>query len=198
MRKGFLSFALVVALLLGTVSGVLAWTYFGKFYGSNWWAPNEGEKWGQMLRDYSGRYLDADADNVWWDGNRAIQLNSQGNDPQTVFHIFKPDSNCGERFNFTGYWWANIAGVYKYHKWADCVFWTSGPDNELRIYYPRFNIVAYQLYDVGGRFQDQSGSSPAGEVTYDTYFSSNKEYHTKWCFESDDSLHNPNDQGRCH
>ena len=154
--------------------------------------------WANIYRSGS-RYLDADAELVSWDSGRVSQIQSQGTDPATVVHIFKQNSGgCGQSFNFTGYWWSNIAGAYGAMKWADCVPWTTGPNNELRMYYPRANMVGGQSYQVGGEFTDQGGGSLNGEVTYDTYYGSSKDYHSKWCFNGSDSVYAVDAQGRCY
>ena len=48
MTRNLLSAVLAAALLLATALGAVAWTNFGTFSGSNWWAPNSGEKWGMV------------------------------------------------------------------------------------------------------------------------------------------------------
>jgi len=106
--------------VFGVVTVASAWTYFGQFTNnSNWWDPNGGEKWGQFYIT-SDRRLHADTSNVWWDSSRANQIKNGGIDPATVFHIFKKNGNCDQKFSFTGYWWSNIAGTYNPEKWADC------------------------------------------------------------------------------
>jgi len=178
-----------VALLLVVVVPALAWTNLGDYYPGQAYQPNHGTKWGQIVRSGS-RYLDVDTDSVYWDGGRTSYVQNNGNDPAIVFHIFKQNSNCGQRFGFTGYWWTSTPGAYVQSKWADCVVWTSGPNNEVRIYVPRFNISANTNYDFGAEFTDQGGGGLNGESNYDTYYGGNKGNMGKWYFESNDSLHN--------
>lgn len=193
MRKYLIGIAATAALLLATAVSVFAWTDTGSFCcNGNWWDPNTGDKWGQFA---GSRYLDADGSPISWDSYRTGQIQGGSYDPATVFHIFKQNSNCGQSFNFTGYWWSNISGTYKDQKWADCSYFTSGPNNELRIFYPRSNISAYTQYDVGGEFQDQGGGSLSGETNYDTYYGGNKDNHGKWCFDGSNNIWAPGPSG---
>jgi hypothetical protein len=189
MRKTLLSGALTIMLLIGIVAPAFAWTNLGDYWPTQSYTPNHGNKWGQIVRS-GNRYLDVDTDGVYWDNNRTNWVKNNGNDPAIVFHIFQQNTNCGQQFNFTGYWWSDAPGVYKQQKWADCTWWTSGPNNELRIYTPRNNIVAWVSYDFGGEFVDQGGGSLNGEANYDTYYGSNKQWMAKWYFEGNDNLHN--------
>ena len=196
-RRYFLGATLAAVFLFLTVGAVFAWVDTGPFCcNPNYWDPNTGDKWAQFAVVPGSRYLHADASPVSWDSGRTAQIQADLYDPMAVFHIFQQNTNCGQQFNFTGYWWSNIAGTFNNYKWAFCAGQpTTGPNNELRIVYPRLNIVANTAYDVGGEFVDQGGGALSGETNYDTYYITAKDNHGKWCFDGNNNIWAPGPSG---
>lgn len=144
----------------------------------------------------------------YWDSSQIEYFRSQNQDPAIVFHHFQQDTNCAgtQPWNFNNYWWIgggpiNVSGQVK---WADCNFLTSSShNNELRGYFPRWELIPGRWYEVGAEFIDYPtqtlgnwGSGP-GQVTFDTYFGSTKAFMGKNCFWYWYEIYEPFPSGRC-
>lgn len=114
-----------------------------------------------------------------------------------VFHLLQKNSSCQQRFDYNGWFWSSVPGSWDFSKEAGCPSVAPEIQNENRVYMPRNNINADQSYDIGSEFQEANSANLDGEATYDIYYGSSKDYMTKWCFNSNDYMYNPNSNGRC-
>ncbi|MCL4489709.1 MAG: hypothetical protein M1570_16515 [Chloroflexi bacterium] len=176
MRSTKLAVALGTAVFLillaaGTVS---AWTYLGTFSGAQYWSPNYGEMYAQFADDgYRSRYLDADAENFYYDSYR---IGTMGVLYKTsiVYHAFRRDTNCFVNMTGTGYYWTNYPYPSLEMKTANCSGENYSGNNELRIWNTvPGSLQANVTYYAGAEYKDRSfeagGGRLDGEMNYDAY-----------------------------
>jgi hypothetical protein len=194
MKTLFVAVGLAAICLLSGQLPALAWTFLGEFPSSRlnqYYTPNHGNRWAQIVWDGNDRYIHVDANELWWTSSRVHQMRMATVNPHIVFHLFHQDTNCQLRFDFTGFWWSDSDNPWVRSKADTCPGNTADDSyhNEVRIGFHRGTLEPLTDYEVGAEFQDRSSNPPDnGEANYDTYFGGAKRWMGKFYFESDDTL----------
>jgi len=188
-RSHFLAIGIAVILTFVLIGTAFAWTFLGTFSGTQYWSPNYGEEYAQIVDDGNrNRYIDTEASNFYYNSNRISLLQDTNNWTSIVFHAFRRDTNCFVNVTATGYWWTNYPYPSLHMKAANCEGENHSGNNEVRIWNTEASgLNAYYYYYAGAEYKDRKfeskGRRLAGEMNYDAYkcvFGGCKEWLTKF------------------